>query len=36
MKPRKPEKGFDCIGFKCKVQAEIYQRDQRTLAGRGN
>lgn len=25
MKPRKPEKGFDCIGFKCKVQAEIYQ-----------
>jgi len=25
MKPRKPEKGFDCIGFKRKVQAEIYQ-----------
>jgi len=25
MKRRKPEKGFDCIGFKRKVQAEIYQ-----------
>jgi hypothetical protein len=25
MKRRKPEKDFDCIGFKRKVQAEIYQ-----------
>jgi len=25
MKRRKPEKDFDCIGFKRKVQAEIYE-----------
>ena len=25
MKRRKPEKHFDCIGFKRKVQAEIYE-----------
>ena len=25
MKPRKTEKGFDCIEFKRKVQAEIYE-----------
>jgi hypothetical protein len=25
MKRRKPEKGFDCIGFKRKVQREIYE-----------
>jgi hypothetical protein len=25
MKPHKAEKDFDCIGFKRKVQAEIYE-----------
>ena len=25
MKGRKPKKGFDCIAFKRKVQAEIYE-----------
>jgi hypothetical protein len=25
MKRRKPEKGFDCIEFKRRAQAEIYQ-----------
>jgi hypothetical protein len=25
MKRRKLEKGFDCVGFKRKVQAEIYE-----------
>jgi hypothetical protein len=25
MKRRKLEKGFDCVGFKYKAQAEIYQ-----------
>ncbi|MGO9273383.1 MAG: hypothetical protein ACLQOO_24620 [Terriglobia bacterium] len=25
MKRRKPEKSFDCVGFKRKVQAEIYE-----------
>jgi hypothetical protein len=25
MKRRNPKKGFDCVGFKRKVQGEIYQ-----------
>jgi hypothetical protein len=25
MKRRKPKRGFDCVGFKRKAQAEIYQ-----------
>jgi hypothetical protein len=25
MKRRKPEKGFDCVGFKRKAQREIYE-----------
>ena len=26
MKRRKPKRGFDCVGFKRKAQAEIYQQ----------